>query len=51
MGYTLVPEPAVLANVAVTGSMVYTEPAIANGKLYVSTGGFGSPGYVYMLSP
>ena len=51
MGYTLVPEPAVLANVPVTGSMVYTEPAIANGKLYVSTGGFGSPGYVYMLSP
>lgn len=51
MGYTLVPQPAVLANVAVTGSLVYTEPAIANGKLYVATGGFGSVGYVYMLQP
>lgn len=50
-GYTLVPQPAVLADVTVTGSMVYTEPALANGKVYVSTGGFGNVGYVYMLSP
>lgn len=47
MGYSLVPEPAVLANVTLTGSMVYNEPAIARGKIYVSTGA----GNVYMLAP
>lgn len=51
MGYTLVPDPAVIADVTIGGSMVYTEPAIANGKLYVATGGFNGNGYVYMLSP
>ena len=47
MGYKFVPEPAVLANVALSGSMVYNEPAIANGRIYVATGGNN----VYMLSP
>jgi outer membrane protein assembly factor BamB len=51
MGYTLVPQPKVLANVTLSGSMVYNEPALANGKVYVATGGFGGPGYVYMLAP
>jgi hypothetical protein len=43
----------VLADVTVTGSLVYTEPAIADGKLYVSTqtSFSGGTGYVYMLSP
>jgi outer membrane protein assembly factor BamB len=46
-GYNLVPQPAVLANVALNGSMVYTEPALANGKVYAST----EAGRVYMLLP
>jgi len=46
-GYTLVPDPAVLANVMLNGSMVYNEPALADGKLFVATGA----GKVYMLSP
>jgi outer membrane protein assembly factor BamB len=47
MGYKFVPQPAVLANIALSGSMVYNEPAIANGRIYVATGGNN----VYMLSP
>jgi len=50
MGYYCVPQPRILANVTVTGSMVYTEPALANGKVYVSTDN-GAAGYVYMLQP
>ena len=46
-GYNLVPQPAVLANVALNGSMVYTEPALANGKVYAST----EAGRAYMLLP
>lgn len=46
-GYTLVPQPAVLANVALTGSMVYNEVAISNGRLFAATGA----GNVYMLRP
>jgi hypothetical protein len=46
-GYALVPQPAVLANVALTGSMVYNEAAIAGGRLFVATGA----GNVYMLKP
>jgi hypothetical protein len=46
-GYKLVPQPAVLANVALAGSMVYNEPALANGRVYAST----QSGKVYMLRP
>ena len=48
-GYSFVPEPSVLANVALpdAGRIVYTEPALARGKLYVAT----EAGHVYMLSP
>ena len=46
-GFKLVPQPAVLANVALSGRMVYNEPALANGRIYVATDG----GNVYMLSP
>ena len=47
MGYKFVPEPAVLANIALTGRMVYNEPVLANGRIYVATEGNN----VYMLSP
>lgn len=46
-GYTLVPQPAVLANVTLSGSMVYNETAIADGRLFAATGS----GNVYMLRP
>lgn len=46
-GYTLVPQPAVLANIALSGRMVYNEIAIANGRLFAAT----ENGNVYMLSP
>jgi outer membrane protein assembly factor BamB len=48
-GYILVPQPAVLANVALPdgGRIVYSEPALARGKLFVAT----EAGHVYMLSP
>ena len=48
-GYSFVPEPSVLANVALpdAGRIVYTEPALARGKLYVAT----EASHVYMLSP
>ncbi|MEA2561589.1 MAG: hypothetical protein QOH06_3093 [Acidobacteriota bacterium] len=47
MGYRLVPQPQILADVQLEGSMVYSEPALANGRVYVSTGA----GFVYMLQP
>jgi outer membrane protein assembly factor BamB len=48
-GYSLVPQPAVLANVALpdAGRIVYSEPALARGKVFVAT----EAGHVYMLSP
>ncbi len=46
-GYTLVPQPAILANITLSGSMRYTEPVIAEGRLFVATGA----GNVYMLKP
>lgn len=46
-GFTLVPEPAVLANVPLVGGMSYNEVAIAQGRLFVST----DAGNVYMLKP
>lgn len=46
-GYKLVPQPAVLKDIPLTGRMVYTEPALANGRVYVATEGNN----VYMLSP
>lgn len=45
-GFTLVPEPAVLANVSLDGPIL-TEPAMARGRLYVAT----SNGTLYMLEP
>ena len=46
-GYTLVPQPAILADITLSGSMLYTEPVIADGRLFVATGA----GNVYMLRP
>jgi hypothetical protein len=45
-GSTLVPIPAVLAQVQVNGGM-WNEPALAKGRLVVAT----QSGYVHMLSP
>jgi outer membrane protein assembly factor BamB len=46
-GYTLVPQPAILADITLSGSMLYNEPVVSNGRLFVATGG----GNVYMLRP
>ena len=46
-GHAWVPAPGTLKTVALDGSRVWTEPAIANGLLFVATDG----GHVYMLSP
>jgi outer membrane protein assembly factor BamB len=48
-GYASVPQPAVLADVALPdgGRIVYSEPALARGRLYVAT----EAGHVYMLKP
>ena len=46
-GFSLVPDPAVLANVSLSGGMAYNEPAIAQGRVFVST----DAGNVYMLKP
>jgi len=54
MGSYLVPEPEILKDVELTGSMAYTEPALVNGKIYVSTADESNGknrGYVYMLQP
>lgn len=46
-GFALVPAPSVLADVSLDGSRILTEPALANGRVFVSTEG----GHVYMLQP
>ena len=46
-GYKFVHQPAVLKDLPLSGSMVYNEPALANGRVYVATGGNN----VYMISP
>jgi len=46
-GYKFVPQPAVLKDIPLSGRMVYNEPALANGRVYVATEGNN----VYMLSP
>jgi outer membrane protein assembly factor BamB len=46
-GYKFVPQPSVLKDIALSGRMVYNEPALANGRVYVATEGNN----VYMLSP
>lgn len=38
-GFRLVPDPAVLADVALNAGTITTEPALANGSVYVSTDG------------
>lgn len=45
-GFSLVPDPAVLADVTLNGSIL-TEPALARGRVYVATGS----GRLYMLQP
>ncbi len=46
-GYKFVPQPAVLKDIPLSGRMVYNEPALANGRVYIATEGNN----VYMLSP
>jgi outer membrane protein assembly factor BamB len=46
-GFALVPQPTVLADVTLDGSRVLTEPALAGGRVFVSTEG----GKVFMLEP
>jgi hypothetical protein len=46
LGYRVVPVPVVLADVPVNGGM-WTEPALAKGRVFVST----ATGYVHMLAP
>jgi outer membrane protein assembly factor BamB len=45
-GYHLVPDPAILADVALSGE-IHTEPVLLDGRVYVST----DAGFVYMLEP
>jgi outer membrane protein assembly factor BamB len=45
-GFTFVPEPAVRADVQLDGQIL-TEPALANGRVYVAT----NAGKLYMLQP
>jgi len=45
-GFTFVPEPSVLANIQLDGQIL-TEPALANGRVYVAT----NAGKLYMLEP
>ena len=47
MGFTFVPQPHVLKDIQLDGRMVYTEPAIARGRIYAAT----ENGNLYMLSP
>ena len=49
-GFTLVPEPAILADVQLQGDIM-TEPVIVGGKLYVATGFWTDAGTLYMLEP
>jgi outer membrane protein assembly factor BamB len=44
-GHTLVPDPAILANVTLSGA-IHTEPVLAAGKVYVAT----DAGTVFMLT-
>lgn len=46
-GFALVPEPTVLADVLLDGSPIRTEPALAQGRVFVATEG----GRVFMLQP
>jgi hypothetical protein len=45
-GLSLVPDPAVLADVTLDGGIL-TEPALARGRVYVAT----NSGRLYMLQP
>ncbi len=47
MGFKFVPQPHVLKDLQLDGRMVYSEPALARGRVYVST----EAGKVYMLKP
>lgn len=49
-GFTLVPIPAVLADVQLQGAIM-TEPALAEGRVYVATGFWNDAGTLYMLRP
>lgn len=49
-GFTLVPDPAVLADVQLQGAIM-TEPVLSHGRVFVGTGFFGDPGRLYMLEP
>lgn len=49
-GFTLVPQPAVLANIQLQGA-VMTEPVLSRGRVYVATGFFSDAGTLYMLEP
>lgn len=46
-GFKFVPQPAVLKDITLSGRMVYNEPVLANGRVYVATDGNN----LYMLSP
>jgi outer membrane protein assembly factor BamB len=46
-GFALVPQPSVLADVTLDGRRILTEPALAGGRVFVSTEG----GNVFMLQP
>jgi outer membrane protein assembly factor BamB len=54
-GYILVPKPAILANVDLntSGNRILTEPVIANGRVFIASGGYWSkdPAKIYMLEP
>jgi outer membrane protein assembly factor BamB len=45
LGFHLVPDPAILADIALNGE-IHTEPALVQGRVYVST----DAGFVYMLT-
>ena len=47
MGFQLVAQPAILANITLDGSQTLTEPALAGNRVYVATGN----GNLYMLEP
>lgn len=49
-GFTLVPQPAVLADIQLQGAIM-TEPVLSRGRLYVATGFSSDPGTLYMLEP
>ncbi len=54
MGYGLVRQPRILAKVLLDGPIIYNEPVLAYGKVFVSTDVdriTSKGGYVYMLRP